>query len=237
MIQLGCKFKNKNIMNKSMSCESKYVPGLKKIFLLVIVFLVATTFSGCKKDKNKEVGSSPDQESKEDSSGENAGAGEGGIISAVKDILSSQKKLECTYAANGGDDINVETKTYVYKDKYKTEFAINGKKNISVFDGNVSYSWEEGNNQGMKIDLKCLEDFNSVAGDEYSEASGDAEEMDDLEELLNGAQGVKCKEVGSIDFSIPQDVDFADQCELLKKQQKMIEDMNVENVPEGFPEF
>jgi hypothetical protein len=40
------------------------------------------------------------------------------------------------------------------------------------------------------------------------------------------AQNLSCEDAGDVDFDIPNDVNFSDQCEMLKSQQKMIEGLN-----------
>ena len=39
-------------------------------------------------------------------------------------------------------------------------------------------------------------------------------------EAFDGAVDVKCEEVANIDFSIPSDIQFQDQCEMMKQMQK-----------------
>jgi len=210
---------------------------MKKIILLTIALLVVVTLSGCGKNNSDTGVETKDTENEEVKSEE-----KGGMMDSIKEALTSNKKMECVYTSNE-DGLTVEVKTYIQGDKYKTEFLMGDKKNNSIFDGKVSYSWEEGSTEGIKIDIECinsLDDEFNVDNLEEDEEGGNIDEVDDLKEevtdIFEGAQNVECHETGSIDFSIPADINFADQCEMLKNQQQMMNDLS-KQIPEGMPQF
>jgi hypothetical protein len=212
---------------------------MKKIILLTVILLVVITFSGCNDKKSSEQTENIAEEIASQKSIETNSQENGGILNSIKDAISSNKKMECIYVSSE-DGLNAEIKTYIQGDKYKTEFLMDGKKNNSIFDGKISYSWEEGSKQGVKIDMECFDslddgvdinNFKEVEDVEVVQES-DNEPMD----IFDGAQDVNCQNTGDIDFSIPQDINFIDQCEMLKNQQQLINNFS-DQIPEGLPEF
>lgn len=215
---------------------------MKKIILLMGVMLLAITFSGCGKKENVEQNKNVIEEN-DNQKNSNAGISgsdsenEGGIINSIKDAISSNKKLKCTYTSNE-DGLNMEMITYMQGEKYKTEFAMEGRKNYSVFDGKISHSWEEGSGKGMRINMDCLDELSEGVDTEAIEEDEPLDESEeDIMKTFNKAMDIDCQEVGSIDFSIPENIEFVDQCEMLKQQQKMMENFNGGQVPQGMPQF
>jgi len=51
------------------------------------------------------------------------------------------------------------------------------------------------------------------------------EEMEVGADAFDGAMDVKCEDVASIDFSIPTDIEFQDQCQVMEQMQKQAGDM------------
>lgn len=209
---------------------------MKKILLLTVVLLIAITLSGCSGSKDQTQVSAPTEDGvSQEISMDDSKEGGNGIFNSIKEALISEKALECTFISSE-DGLDAEVKSYVQGDKYKSEFMIDGKKNNSVFDGKVSYSWEEGSAQGVKIDMECLDMIN----DDVDEVVEVNEEVEDTEEgameMFEGAQNVECSEIKEIDFTIPSDVNFIDQCEMLKKQQELIKELDGQ-IPVGMPQF
>lgn len=153
--------------------------------------------------------------------------GEGGLVDKLKNAISSGKKMKCTYKMADGNG-ETEVITYLQGDKYKTEILIGEMRTMSVFDGEAMYSWVLGQKVGTKMTMDCIDSLDTkgetvadIRGENIPEGEGD-----EFVETLLDAQNLSCVDADEVDFSIPSDVNFSDQCEMLKSQQKMIEGLN-----------
>lgn len=200
---------------------------MKKVGAIIVMGFFVVALSGCTKNKQGAVDMDnlPKKESvQEDDSGI------GSVISNFKDAISSGKKMKCIYTVQqNGDEFKSEA--FVEGEKYKSTSTFNGKGMYAVFDGKATYTWSDDSKQGMKMDTACLEEMQSQIEDHQGEAA--EEEMHYDGDAFGGALDVKCEKVGSIDFSIPTDIEFVDQCELMKNQQKQMEELQ-QNLPQGF---
>lgn len=219
------------IQDDTIKTVNKINKNMKKIIFLTGILILAITLSGCGR-KNGTTEANPALENETVQADTENNESEKSVFNSIKEALGSQKTLECTFVS-GEEDLNVEVKSYVQGEKYKTEFMVDGKKNYSVFDGKVSHSWEEGSTQGVKIDIECLKSLGESSEDEESEESPTEEEPADV---FEGAQNVECRETGKADFSIPEGINFMDQCEMLKNQQRLINELDGQ-IPAGLPRF
>ncbi len=200
---------------------------MKKFMAITVAGLLVFVLSGCTKNKQDAV--DMDNLSKEDPA-QKEDSGVGSVISGFKDAISSGKKMKCTYTVQqNGDEFKSEA--FVEGEKYKSTSTLNGKGMYAVFDGKATYTWSDDSKQGMKMDTACLEEMQSQVEDHQGEAV--EEEMHYDGDAFGGALDVKCERVSSIDFSVPTDVEFVDQCELMKNQQKQLEELQ-QNLPQGF---
>jgi hypothetical protein len=157
-----------------------------------------------------------------------------GVISSIKEAMGLGKVMKCTYKtkdASGG--AGMEVVSYINGKKYKSDVVVAGKAQHMIFDESAMYSWGDGLKQGMKITTSCAEEMakNIPAGK-------DAANVPDPtgEKAFDSAMDVKCVESGSIDFSIPTDVTFVDQCEMLKNVMKNIPGGALpKGMPQGIP--
>ena len=140
--------------------------------------------------------------------------GNSGVISSIKDAMGLGRPMKCTYALKNKDG-NLETVTYVDGKKYKSQMTIAGKMTNMIFDENALYTWSDSMKQGMKMTVDCMKDLNQnkpatspEAGSPVSDPTG--------EKTFDNAMDVKCEEASGVDFSIPTDVTFGDQCAMLK---------------------
>ena len=80
----------------------------------------------------------------------------------------------------------------------------------------------------------CLEELSKSAPEKET---GSKEPLDDefsKEEDFEDAMDVKCEDASGVDFSVPADVDFKDQCEMMKNVMKNIP--SGANMPKGMPQ-
>lgn len=130
-------------------------------------------------------------------------------------LLGDGKSVECTVP--GGE---TATKISAEGKKYRTESLIDGKKHLSVSDGEMLWTWVEGEKQGMKMEFSCMDDIRATIPEDGGPAP---EYAASPEEALGDRPGIACSESGPVDVSVPADVSFSDQCALLKGQLRMME--------------
>lgn len=192
---------------------------MKKVLLVSIMIFSVVILSGCFHEEKKEQGeqdlgqevSSVDEQKEEVKS----------EFERAMDMIQSGKKVKCVYVVESGGQ---KTRMTVHTEgkKYKTEMTFNGKEMNSIFDGENVHTWTKGEKTGMKMDLECMKQFGEQATEEskdYTQMSGN------VQDLFEGAFDISCGAVSDIDFSVPADVSFTDQCEMMKKQMEAIEKM------------
>lgn len=151
------------------------------------------------------------------------------MLDKLKSAVVSGKKMKCSYKMTDEKGTTTEMITFMQGEKYRSEFLMEGMQSYSVFDGEAMYSWVKGVSGGSKMTMDCLK---SLDTSELEAANGGlAEDSDEKEEKefidsLEAAQNLKCEDVANIDFSIPGDVSFTDQCVLIKSQQERANGVN-----------
>lgn len=205
---------------------------MKKISLLTLGLVLVLGLSGCGKvdksnvNKNSEADLAKNQESVV--ANEESNKGEMSMVDKLKNSISSGKKMKCTYKMTD-ENGSTEVVTYMQGDKYKSEIIIGGMKTASVFDGDIMYSWVSGQKTGTKMTMDCINGLD-IKGETETETDTVPENIpeseDEFVDTLNNAENLNCEDADDIDFTVPSDVDFVDQCEMLKSQQKMIEGLN-----------
>ncbi|MFC1622979.1 hypothetical protein ACFL2R_00860 [Patescibacteria group bacterium] len=187
---------------------------MKKVFLTLGVIFLVVTLSGCFHDKQQ----TQTQQGKQDQKNEGSG------MSELVDMMTRGEKIKCVYRLRAEDEFEVVT--YVDGKKYRTESRMNDVKYAAIFDGKDMHSWMNGQKNGTKMNLECMKDFEMPEGIDQESMKIEEEPMN----MFNDRVNLKCEEVNSIDFSVPSDVEFIDQCEMMKKQMKQMEEMQM-NIP------
>lgn len=213
---------------------------MKKIGLIAGGLFLVLILSGCGKNEKSnpsngeqnnqevnEISADNNQESPAGQVAENENSAEGGVMKKLKNALSSGKKMKCTYSM-GDEKEKTEIITYVQGDKYKTEVNVGQIKTISIFDGDAMYSWSEGQKTGTKMAMSCLNSLDTRSEAESNPVSEESSVADEEEfvDTLADAQNLNCEDAGDVNFEVPSDINFTDQCEALKSQQKMLESLN-----------
>ena len=200
---------------------------MKKLQLAAMVAGVVL-LAGCgnKAAENQPV---PSTENKQAEVNADTQAPENSVIASIKDAMSSGKTMKCTYTIKGKDG-DMTSISYVDGKKYLSETTVAGKVMHSLFDETAMYTWTEGMKQGMKMDMTCAQDLakNAPQGDQSAQAPDPSGEK-----TFDSATDVTCEPASNIDFSIPTDVTFADQCAMLKNVMKNIP--SGANIPKGMP--
>ncbi|MEI7750441.1 MAG: hypothetical protein WCJ25_05620 [Candidatus Moraniibacteriota bacterium] len=139
----------------------------------------------------------------------------GGGIAEWASGLASGKKMQCTYEMGGTADKPLSVKMFADKSHYRTETVTPAGTMISISDGTAMYTWTAGTKQGMKMDFECAKGLQSnlpkdAAGAPQSSYSSP-------EDAVKNIPNIACSESSDpVDFSVPSDVTFVDQCALLK---------------------
>ena len=150
-------------------------------------------------------------------------------IDSIKDAMGLNKKMLCTYTSESGETDFTST-VAVDGTKFKTESTVGALKTHALFDGETQYMWTEGQSQGFKMSKSCLDELKESIKDLPTGTPGPK----DYETSFDAAQNVKCEESGAIDFSLPTNVTFTDQCEMMNKNLEMMNQIK-DKMPAGMP--
>jgi len=150
-----------------------------------------------------------------------------GVINSIKEAMKLGKTMKCTYEIKNQ---NEETKAVTYIDgkKYSTEVTIAGKKQKMVYDEKAMYSWQEGKKQGIKMTNECTQKMEENVPKDNTKNENTSEFK--TNNNFDQAMDVKCEKVSSADFSVPKDIKFIDQCEMMKNIPT-----NIPNMPTDIP--
>ncbi len=156
----------------------------------------------------------------------------GGIVSSIKDAMGLGQKMKCTYTAPDGDKSQSSSTIVVDGQKYKFVVEAKGEKSYGIFDGDTQYMWSDKTKQGLKMSKSCIEELNqSVPSTGNSNSLATPETPQDFEKSFDNVQGMKCEPTDE-DFSLPTDVNFVDQCEVMKATTKAMEGIK-DKIPAG----
>jgi len=180
---------------------------MKKIFSLFAVVTAVLVFSGCANQKAAETPAqkeTPAEVKKET----------GNVISSIKDAMGLGKKMKCTYSVGTGDS-KFESTAFIDGKKYKSSSMIAGKLAYAYFDGEVMYSWMEDTKTGTKMTMACINDLKTSLPE--NQPANIPSVAKSPEEQFDNAVNANCVPAETADFSVPTDVTFTDQCEMMKK--------------------
>ena len=157
----------------------------------------------------------------------------GGIVSSIKDAMGLGRKMQCTYAI--GDDKSMQAVVLVDGEKFKSTTVMKDMTVYGLFDGETQYTWTDNEKQGNKMSKTCLDKmtarFQDMSAD-ASKKSDTAPSVQDLREGFDGLKDVQCQAASAVDFSLPTDVSFIDQCAMIEQSMKMMDEMK-DKLPAG----
>lgn len=157
------------------------------------------------------------------------------VIGSIQDAMGLGKKMKCEYSAKDG---NGASTIFVDGQKFKSTSEVDGVKMYGLFDGTTQYTWTSNDKQGWKMDKTCLDGLSESVPD-VTQENGDTESSDqptnkqDLRDSFAAAQNAQCSPATGEDFSVPMDIVFADQCQMIKDSKKALEQMK-DKLPSGF---
>ncbi len=135
----------------------------------------------------------------------------GGVF---QEAMLSGKLNKCSYKAKNQEGAETEFSFYVEGEKYSSEMVVGGKNFKSIFDGENMYSWIIGEKQGIVLSKSCVDKIKEENKDKKSKDDFRIPNID-IEERFKNIPDIKCEGTDGIDFSVPQDVKFTDQCEMI----------------------
>lgn len=194
---------------------------MKKTLLGVVVIGVVFVLSGCGKQAATDQSTEGSkiktevQTQKQDSSS---------VISSIKDAMNLGKKMKCEYTMKVEGSEPIKSTAFIEGKKFKSVGAFNGIVSNTIFDGEVMYLWQEGQKNGMKMTMTCI---NSLK-ESLPQDKKDGSEATSPEDQFKDATETSCSPTTeNIDFSAPATVTFADQCEMLKGLTESMKNVNI----------
>jgi hypothetical protein len=146
--------------------------------------------------------------------------------------MNSGKEMKCSYKVGSGEDA-FETVVFLSGKKYMAETKTSVNVQKMIFNEEAMYSWMVGQKDGIKLTNECLREMGEGAPSEPGE---EAEEFEaQVPDVFNGAMNVKCEETSGIDFSLPTDVKFTDQCQMMKDLSGDMPEGMLDEMPDIFP--
>lgn len=156
-----------------------------------------------------------------------------GAVSSIKEAMGLGKKMQCTYTV--GEDVPTQTTVLVDGEKFKSTTTMKDMTVYGMFDGELQYTWTDKEKQGSKMSKDCLDKlaarFQNTAAPDTPEKST-TPLTQDLREGFDGLRGVDCRMTDVVDFSLPEDVSFVDQCAMIEQSMKTINDVK-DKLPAG----
>jgi hypothetical protein len=183
---------------------------MKKTLTIFSLLLAVVFLAGCEKKTEQNAATQNEKASQKS-----------GVITSIKDAMNLGKKMKCTYSMQiSGKDF--QTEAYVDGKNHKTITIIDGAKNYSVFDGDMVYTWSDKDKMGTKMSMKCMDDLKAQTETNPQTSPSAAENIKANADDFKDAANVSCEPVSSIDLTVPNDVKFTDNCEMLKQSLEMM---------------
>lgn len=156
------------------------------------------------------------------------------FVSKVKKMMEGGKAVSCKYSIDS-DGSSVKTTVYMEGErKYKMmmDMGKTGKQYV-LSDGKMMWSWNDTQKQGYSLDLSCMEEINKQSKRPEEASMMEEYQYDSNEEIIAQDPDMECEEGGSVDFSLPKDIVFTDQCAILKQSAAMMEQFKGMNIPQA----
>jgi hypothetical protein len=181
---------------------------MKKILFLALAVPSIVILAGCaQKQTNQGL-------NKQENKPEQAEQKSEETLTSIMQAVNSGKKMACTYETKMEDE-TFSSKTFIDGKRFKIESEIEGNNDYVLYDGETIYSWTDLDKEGTKMSLSCISELNKQLGN-GEEFAGEG--ISSAEEALKDAVNIKCEEISEIDFSVPSDVVFEDECQTMKEE-------------------
>lgn len=148
---------------------------------------------------------------------------QGSMIASIKDAMGLGQAMQCTYTGGTGDT-TLTSKVSVSGEKFRSESEVSGTKVYALFDGDTQYTWMGDTKQGTKMSKACLDELQAALPETQTSTGSETPQPEDYSKMFDAANNVNCVAAASgADFSVPADITFTDQCEMMKESLKMME--------------
>ncbi|EKE11842.1 MAG: hypothetical protein ACD_15C00014G0001 [uncultured bacterium] len=195
---------------------------MKKAWIILPIMAGAVFLGGCGKKDEAPKATEKNNSVEEKSAGAKKENVSDRIAGGLKDLLSMGKTMECVSLENG-----VETKVYIKGEKYKSVTKSKETSMVGIFDSEAFYGWDTKTKAGTKMTMACIKDLEKNMP--KSAEAKDEEIFSSADELIEEeAKNDNCKEASEdVDFSIPTDISFVDQCAMLKGISENMKDFQI----------
>jgi len=211
----------------------KIMKKIQVFKVLILGGLITTTIglAGCgSKTVNKLNDAKDDVVSKVEQGKEMAEESKG-LVGGLKEAMKKGVTMKCIADSPDGHWV-----TYTNGKYSRTEgTTADGHEMAIVVNREATYSWDKKTKKGQKMDKKCMEEFQKNFGGSAMTDDTKEEDMFDnfTPEKLEAEEAggkLKCSPSTKADFSVPSDVQFTDQCQLMTKQMDKLK----QQMPEAF---
>jgi hypothetical protein len=194
------------------------------VAVIVVVLVVAGVFFFTRKTSQPAPAGQAGQAQSQQSPAGNA-------INSIKDAMGLGTKMKCTYSTKAGDT-TITSVVYVQGKNFKSVGSINGKTTNTIFDGDTLYMWMEGQTTGTKMALSCINELKASLP--ANQANNPAANVQSPEDQFKNATDTSCVPGdSSVDYSVPANVTFTDQCAMMKNAINSMKNIkaNIPNMP------
>ncbi len=151
------------------------------------------------------------------------------LLGNALEAFRSGKKMKCSVRAADGSETSFSSEGK----KFKSVARVNGSGYATIFDGTTYYSWDDKTKQGVKFTEACMKDFTETFTKNAPKDSPiQSNPADTPENVLKDTENTSCESVATIDFSVPSDIKFLDQCETMKQTQELLKNMKGAGTPD-----
>jgi hypothetical protein len=187
---------------------------MKKALLVLPIIAATILLAGCGKNPAQNENQNQTAQQIENTNQDKA-------VNSIQEAFNSGKKMKCVYSSTDNG------KTYqgqMYIDsnggKFETVNIVNNQSSYSLFDGESFYTWSGDLKSGMKMSKQCVEDLKNSAPNKGVPLPASA--TDNPSDFDKNATDVKCETVDEINLTPPAEINFTDNCEMLKKSMEMM---------------
>lgn len=191
---------------------------MKKIFIVFLLLVMATSLSGCFKskksaDENQQSAANQEEES---------------FFGSMQDLLTRGKSVKCTYKSTDDGAKEATGVLYVAGNKTRSEMSVieeeTGKKLEinSIIIGDWMYMWNNFMQGGTKMNIKEMQGEVKV-DEKYSQG-----EVDKMKEKID----YKCRPwiPDNSKFDIPTNIEFRDMTKIMEGFQDTMGNINMDEV-------
>lgn len=199
----------------------------KNISITILLFILLVGFSGCKQNSTDQAAKIRgvtqnvkvnEEVKKEEMRQENDDTG--------NQVAQAGIAKKCSYSF---EQENEQHNVFVLVDgeKFKLISKVAEETEFSLFDGEAFFSWADGDKQGMKMSSNCSEEMGTSEGEkEDPDGDWDIDSFRSVDEILNQENvEMVCESTDEVEIRLPTEIEFVDQCELLRKQMELIKEL------------